>query len=200
MNRVLKGLTLAAVIAGASAAPAAAQQKAWGFGFHGSWLSSGELAEAEPSDTDLKLKDGWTVGGGAEWWLGSRRVGLRLDGAFTQRPWLLEFGEDSDFPQDERDEATQELNQFGEVDTWFADASLMLRLLPATVDRRFAPFISGGIGLIHWDHEGETAALDLPEANVRIYGEDQTEMALAVGLGADIFFTESVALRLEAKD
>src|SRR5687767_9007659 len=147
MNTVLKGLTLAALIAGASTAPASAQQKSWRFGLHGSWLSSGELAEAEPSDTDLKLDDGWTVGGGLEWWFGSRRVGLRLDGAYTQRPWLLEFGEDNNFPQDARDEATVALNQFGELDTWFADASMMLRLLPATVDRKFAPFLSVGTGL-----------------------------------------------------
>jgi hypothetical protein len=200
MSNVLKSLTLAAALAGAFAAPAAAQQKSWGFGLHGSWQSSGELAEAEPSDTDLKLEDGWTVGGGLEWWFGSRRVGLRLDGAYTQRPWMLEFGEDSGFPQDERDEATASLDQFGELDTWFADASLMLRLLQPTVDRRFAPFVSVGTGLIHWDHEGENADLELDAADAYIYGEDQTEWALTGSIGTDIFFTESVALRLEAKD
>jgi hypothetical protein len=60
--------------------------------------------------------------------------------------------------------------------------------------------LSLGTGFIYWDHEGENVDLEFPVADVLILGEDQTEWALTGAIGADIFFSEAVALRLEAKD
>jgi opacity protein-like surface antigen len=201
MKTVLKGLTMAALVA-AVATPVEAQQKSWGFGLFGSWVSTGELAEAEPSDNDLKLDDDWSAGADLEWWFGARRVGLRFEGSYMQSGYVLTQGEtditdDDDILDPEDQDVLQNLS---EVETWFADANLMLRLFPTDADRRFAPFVSAGTGLIHWDHEGDDVDVEFDPADAYIYGEDQTEWALTFGLGADIFFTESVALRLEAKD
>jgi hypothetical protein len=199
MKTVLKGLYAAAFLA-AVAVPAEAQMKSFGFGFHGSWLTSGALAEGEISDTDLKLDDGWTAGGGLEGWFGSNRWGLRLDAAYTSRPWAVSFDINDEFDDLDEEEIKAELDAFGDVDTWFADADVMFRILTPQVDRSFAPFLSLGTGLIYWDHEGENLDLALPATNALILGEDQTEWALTGGLGADVFFNETVALRLEMKD
>jgi hypothetical protein len=198
MKTVLKSLTMAALIA-AVATPAQAQQKSWGFGLFGSWVSPGSLAEAEPSDNDLKLDEGWSGGASLEKWFGSRRMGLRFEGNYMKQPFVLTRGENT---VDDLDEDEEEiLDRFTGVNTWFADANLMLRLLPASVDRRFAPFLSLGTGLIHWDTgRPETDDARLGRADAYIYGESQTEWALTGGIGADIFFSETVALRLEARD
>lgn len=201
MKTVLKGLTMAALIA-AVATPAQAQQKSWGFGLFGSWISTGSLAESEPNDNDLKLDDGLAGGANLEWWFGSRRVGLRLEGSYFKQPFVLIRGEtditdDDDLVDPEEQEVLANLSP---AETWFADANLMFRLLQPTVDRRFAPFLSAGTGLIHWDHEGENINREFTRADALIYGEDQTEWALTFGLGADFFLTESVALRLEGRD
>jgi opacity protein-like surface antigen len=213
MRDVLKGLTLAAVIVGASAAPAAAQQKAWGFGVHGSYLRPGELAEMEPSDDDLKLDNGWSIGGGLESWFGSRRVGLRLDGSWTKEGYVMTFGEHT---IDAIDPDEREVMEGIDVNTFFADASLMLRLLRPAVDRRFAPFFTVGTGLVHWrnnidddydfdgdgdiDADNDVGDISFGPADAYLEAGNHSEWALTGGLGADIFFTESVALRLEAKD
>jgi hypothetical protein len=216
MKQVLRSLTLAAVIAGALAAPAAAQQRAWGFGIHGSYLRPGQLAEAEPSDNDLKLDNGWSIGGGLEGWFGSRRWGLRLDGAYTNEPYVMTFGEnDLNDGDDLLDPNEQEVLNNLDVTTWFADADLMLRLLRPEVDRRFAPFVSVGTGLVHWRHnlngdadfdgdgdsdEDDVGDVTFAPADAFLESGNHTEWALTGGIGTDIFFNETVALRLEAKD
>src|SRR5690606_38564792 len=142
MKTVLKSLTMAALVV-AAATPAEAQQKSWGFGLFGSWVSTGSLAEAEPSDNDLKLDDDWSAGADLEWWFGSRRVGLRFEGAYMQSGYVLTQGETDITDGNLLDPNEREvLRNLSDVETWFADASLMLRLLPAKVDRRFAPFVS----------------------------------------------------------
>ena len=197
MKTVLKGLAAAAVTAAVFALPAQAQTRTFSLGLHGGYLNTGSLAEAEPSDVDLKLDNGDVWGGGLEWWLGSKRLGLRFDGAYASNPWAIETGLDNGTFDNENYER---LEEFGQVDTWFADADLMLRLFRPERDRRFAPFISLGTGLMHWDHEGENVDLELEDADAYIYGEDQTEWAVTGSVGTDFFFSPSVALRLEVKD
>src|SRR5688572_2214414 len=92
MRTIVKGVTTAALLV-VVAAPVAAQTHSWGFGLHTGWLNTGSLGEAEPNDMDLKLNSGMTLGGGLEWWFGARRVGLRLDGNWTQQPYHLQSGE-----------------------------------------------------------------------------------------------------------
>jgi hypothetical protein len=196
MKTVPKSLIAAGLFAAFIAAPAAAQQKAVGLGVHGAWFQSGALAEN--SGTELNLDNKAAIGGGLEWWFGSRRVGLRADMTHTDAPFQIEFDNDAN---PDADAAQDELDEFGTVDTWFYNASLMIRLLAAEQDRRFAPFISLGGGFITWDTENEEVEdLRLEEVDAQIYRERQSEGAVFGSIGTDIFFTPSVALRLEAKD
>lgn len=198
MKTVLKGLTAAALAAGIMAMPGDAQQRTFSIGGHGSYLNTGSLAEAEPSDADLKMGNGMAWGGGLEWWMGaSKRMGLRLDGSYTSQPMWIETGLDNGlFDNNNYDEVAE----LPELDTWFADAALMLRLFGTQPDRRFAPFLSVGTGLMHWDHEGDNADIEFEPANAFIYGSSQTEWALTGSVGTDFFFSPSTALRLEVKD
>lgn len=199
MKTVLKGLLGAGLVAAFVAGPAAAQQKAFGFGVHGAYFQSGDLAQSGEADLDLDNRG--AIGGGLEWWFGgSRRVGLRADATYTESPFQLEWDNPDDLTPGSDDVQT-ELDQFGTVDTWMANASLMIRLLEPTVDRRFAPFISVGGGFVRWDTENETVDdLRLEEVDAQIYREAQSEGAIFGSIGTDVFLTENVALRLEAKD
>jgi hypothetical protein len=204
MNTVLKALTLAAVIAGGAAAPASAQQKAWGFGIHTGWTDNGRLAETDLQDRHLKLDNGWNVGGDLEWWFGSRRVGFRLEGTYMKQPFIIDREPDPANPTNPAvpaDEEQEVLQGYTGVNTLFADGDLMIRLLPTTVDRRFAPFINIGTGLVHFDFDRSVdAPREFTPVDAYIYGDSQTEWAVTGGVGFDLFMSESVALRLEAKD
>jgi opacity protein-like surface antigen len=203
MKTVHKGVMAAGLMAAFIAAPAAAQQKAFGFGVHGAWFQSGQLAENGATELDLDNNDAW--GGGLEWWFGSRRVGLRADMTHTDSPFQLEFDSpiDDDIDNDgilDEDPQT-ELQGFGTVDTWMANANLMIRLLSPSEDRVFSPFVSIGGGFVRWDTENETVTdLRLETVDAQIYQEAQSEGAVFGSIGTDIFFTDNVALRLEAQD
>jgi len=195
MKTVLKGLMAAGITAAFMASPAAAQQKAFGFGVHGAYFQSGYLAQN--GATNLDLDNRGAVGGGLEWWFGSRRVGLRADGTYTKSPLHLEF----DNTSTTGDQAQASLDQFGKVGTWLANANLMIRLLSPTPERRFAPFVSVGGGLVRWDTNNDNVQdLRIPEADVQIYRDAQSEGAVFGSIGTDFLLTHSVALRLEAQD
>jgi hypothetical protein len=198
MKTVLRGLIAAGFAAAFVAAPAAAQMKSFGLGVHGAYFQSGKLAEN--GDTELDLDNRGAYGAGLEWWFGSRRVGLRFEGTHTDSPFQLEFDSSLE-PDPSGSDPQTELDGFGTVDTWMANASLMIRLLSPSVDRRFAPFISLGGGFVRWDTENETVTdLRLTEVDAQVYQEAQSEGAIFGSIGTDIFFTPGVALRLEAKD
>ena len=205
MKTLLKTAGGAALAAALLAAPAEAQQKAWGFGIHTGWTDNGRLAETDLQDRHLKLDNGWHVGGDLEWWFGSRRWGFRTEGTWMKQPFIIDREPDAanptnpEVPEDEEQEVLQ---GFTGVNTIFADANLMLRLLEPTVDRRFAPFLSLGTGFIRWDYDSdrENDPREFEPVDAYIYGDSQTEWAVTGGIGADFFLSESVALRLEAKD
>ena len=198
MKTVLRSLMVAGMTAAFAAAPAAAQQKAWGFGFHGAYFQSGSLAKSSATDTELELDHRAAYGGGLEWWFGSRRVGFRTEATATKANFVLET--------DAGDNTTADaalLTPINGVNTILANASLMFRFLQPAVDRKFAPFISIGGGMVRWDHDNDGVQpqdVRVPSADVQIFGNAQTEAALFGSLGTDIFFTPSIALRLEAKD
>jgi len=196
MKTVLKGLMVAG-IAACFASPAAAQQRAVGLSLHGAYFQSGDLAQN--GATDLDLDNRGAMGGGLEWWFGSRRVGLRADATYTKSPFQLEFDNENGITTG--DEAQAELDQYGKVGTWLANANLMIRLLKPTVDRRFAPFVSVGGGFIRWDTNNDNVQdLRVPEADVQIYKDVQSEGAVFGSIGTDFMLSHSVALRLEAQD
>ncbi len=200
MTTVLKGLTMAALIAAAVTAPASAQQKSWGFGVYGAYFKSGTLAKGA-TDSRLQLDNKRTLGGSLEWWMGSGRVGLRANVDKTNSPWIIDNDENPNsagIPG-----AQAQLDATGKnVDVLAGDANLMIRLLAPTVDRRFAPFISLGGGFMKWGQQTDSQPIDLRvnEVDVQIQGNNQTEPALTASLGTDFFLMNNVALRLEAKD
>jgi hypothetical protein len=203
MKTIRMGWAVAAVVAVAAAAPLGAQTQSWGLGLHTGWLNTGSLGEGEPNDVDIKLEDGWTGGANLEWWFGGRRVGMRFDGNYASRPYRLETGEhEPTFITNTTAGSGTEiipLDSLGRTETWFADASLMLRLIKPSVDNRFAPFVSLGGGFARWDHEGDTD-IAVGEANTYIQGDDQSEWVLNGSIGADFFLTSNIALRAELKD
>ena len=204
MKTRLMGVTAAALLAAATAAPTQAQTQSWGFGLHTGWFNSGSLGELKSNDDmDLKLKSGWTGGAGLEWWFGSRRVGLRFDGNYSKQPYRLVSGEHEGtwITNTTAGSGTTitPLDDLGRVDALFVDASLMLHLLKPTVDNHFAPFVSVGGGFARWNHEGKMD-MSVPEADTYIQGDAQAEPVLNASLGADFFLTPNVALRAELKD
>src|ERR1044072_7016396 len=101
MKALLKGLTTAALFAAAMTAPASAQTKSWGFGFHGAYFHSGTLAENEVSGTtgtDLKLQmDNTSMwGGNLEYWFPSARWGLRANFDYSKSPFVYEMDNNND--------------------------------------------------------------------------------------------------------
>ena len=108
-------LALAAALV--AAAPVAAQDYRFGAGWNagGAWfspLNAGAVAAGGGAASDLTFDPGWIVGLQFEQWFGSGRLGLRLNGALTERPFTA--------PAEKRD-----------ISLWLADADVLLRLLPA---------------------------------------------------------------------
>jgi opacity protein-like surface antigen len=214
------GFTAAAVVV-AAAVPVGAQEKNFGIGFHGGYLQSGQLAENPATGVEMGLDPDAAFGGGLEWW--AKWIGLRADFSYVSSPWQLDLDDDVNVDIDgpvvnpldaELDALELGLNDFGDVNTWFFDVNLMVRLLPVERDRWFAPYVTAGAGFITWDHDTFDTDLNLddeidldpdfdlllPIADVQVEGDSQSEPAFTFGLGTDIFFTRNVALRIEGRD
>lgn len=210
MKTVLKGLMAAGLVAALVASPAAAQQRSWGLGVHGAYTKFGNLAQGQAtasgdnSNTYLQLDNKRTIGFSLEVWPGMGRWGLRANADKTNAPWILENHDLEPSVQPSADRTMLD-NAGKNVDVWFGDANLMLRLLPTAVDRVFSPFISIGAGFGRWDQQGATPGkeqLDLrvQSADVQIFGNAQTEVVATGSIGTDLFLTHNLALRLEGKD
>lgn len=187
MKILIKCAASAATLAALAAAPLGAQTANGGLGLYGSWMDPGRLAEQ--GDTELQVADGFGVGGGLEFWFGSGRVGLGLNASYHQNSFKAEFADGSN-PEEE---------EFGDVTNWYGDASLMLRLLEPVQRRRFAPFLSLGAGMVRIDPDGN-GTLNYDPADAQIQFEAQNEFAVVGAIGADLFFSDNVALRAELKD
>ena len=135
---------------------------------------------------ELSLDAGWIATLQAERWYFGRRVGFRVNGAFTQRP--LDVGET---PRD--------------IDTWMLDGDLMLRLLPATEGRNVAPFLMAGAGVIFYEL-GTGPQLSVNDGNAVYPGDSERQFAVAGGIGFDILpgglviLGTPIGFRLEAAD
>lgn len=185
-TNITKGLGIAAVATALAVVPAHAQTGSGSLGLFGSFMRGGELAELEVADedvTELRLDDGFAGGASLEFWLGdARRWGFRADGSYADTGFdpVFEFAGTND------------------VNVWMGDANLMFRPWAAQQDRWFLPFLSLGAGAMHWDVSDDLVG-DIDPVDARISG-DETEFAVTGSAGADIFLTNSVSLRLEAKD
>ncbi|NIP82667.1 MAG: hypothetical protein GWM90_26990, partial [Gemmatimonadetes bacterium] len=120
------------------------------------------------------LESGWVTGLQAEAWLGSGRVGVRLNGLYARRP--LE------------DEAAEYTVTSGDLD-------LLLRLLPTEVGRWFSPYLAAGGGLTRY-----AAADSVAPIADGAYGEDPVRVHGLAGIGADIGVGHRAGLRLEVAD
>jgi len=159
---VLASVSLLAV----AAAPAAAQDHTTAAGYGGGFVTFGALNPGA-AGAELMMDAGWVVTAFGETWHSARgRVGARLNGAFTQRP-------------------LQVAGEAREINTWMADASLMLRLLPPRAGSGVAPFLSAGGGLIHYGL-GTGAPVTYAEQGVVYRGDDQLQWTAVGGVGIDV--------------
>ena len=135
--------------------------------------------------SEISLDAGWIVGLQFEQWLGSGRTGWRINGALTERPVAL--------PGGSRD-----------VGLWFADFDLLLRLFPATPDRRVNAALSLGAGMVRYKL-GDGDPLFFESANASYAGDDDVRFVGAGGLSVDVLTSwlwdgDPVGIRIEIMD
>jgi len=180
------GLFLGAAAALAAASPAAAQDYRFGAGWYvgGTWISplnGGATGQAE----DIKFDIGWLAGVQFEGWLDTGRLGVRLNGALSERPLAT--------PDGKRD-----------IGMWLLDADLLLRFLPADPDRRVNVFLSAGAGLARYSL-GRGSPRVWQSADASYDGNPKARLALAGGLGLDALTAltwddEPIGFRFEVVD
>jgi hypothetical protein len=172
-------------LAAAPAAASAQQDYRFGAGYNAgaAWFTS--LNSGAGAADDIELDLGWLIGLQFEQWLGSGRVGVRLNGALTERPLQI--------PAGARD-----------VGVWMLDADLMLRFAGADSTRKVNPFLSAGAGVVRYGL-GRGDFVNFPEANAAYSGNDKPRFAAVGGLGID-FMTgwrwdgNPVGIRVEGVD
>lgn len=178
-------MVLAPLSAPAASSPAAAQDYNWAAGYHAGAIWFSPMNSGSGSGSDLTLAPGWIVGLQFERWWGSGRAGMRVNGAFTERPL--------DLPGGDRD-----------IGVWLADAELLLRLMPASRERSFHLFVSAGGGLVQY-RLGRGEVLTFDDAGASYPGNDRPQLAATGGLGADIITGwrwdgQPIGIRLEVVD
>lgn len=182
-NRIALFAALAALATGS--ATAAAQDYRYGASWNVGGTYFTPLNSGGSADVDLELDPGWIVGLQFEQWLGSGRIGWRLNGGISQRPLSL--------PGEKRN-----------IGLWLADIDLLARFMPAEPDRTFNMFVSAGVGAIQY-RLGKGEFLDFVNADATYNGDDSARFVAAGGLGAD-FLTgwswdgDPVGIRVEVVD
>lgn len=185
MHVLRRALLVSAAILGMAVSPALTQDHNTVSGFGAGLVSFGALNPGA-GGAELALDAGPVVTIFGEGWMYGGRVGMRLNGAFTQRP--LQFGEET------RDLAT-----------WMADVSLALRPLPAAEGRPVLPFVSAGVGAINYGFN-QGPRRDFPDSNAFYPGDNERQLTVVGGAGLDIIpgrvelFGTPLGLRLEVAD
>lgn len=182
-----KGTAALAVIAALVCTASTARAQDYRFGAH--WNVGGSyftpLNSGGNADLDLELDPGWIAGLQFEQWLGSGRIGWRLNGALSQRPLSV--------PGENRN-----------IALWLADIDLLARFMPADPDRTFNMFVSAGVGAIQY-RLGKGEFLDFVNADAAYNGNDDARFVAAGGLGADFLTSwewdgDPVGIRVEVVD
>lgn len=179
-------LCLGTAAAFAVASPAAAQDYRFGAGWYvgGSWISplnGGATGQAE----DIKFDIGWLAGVQFEGWIDTGRLGVRLNGALSERPLST--------PDGKRD-----------IGMWLLDADLLLRFLPAVPGRKVNVFLSAGAGLARYSL-GRGNAVVWESADASYDGNPKARLAFTGGLGVDALTAltwddEPIGVRFEVVD
>ncbi|HWV57817.1 MAG TPA: hypothetical protein VNZ57_10225 [Longimicrobiales bacterium] len=195
MNLLFRAAAVAALLLPLAVAPATAQDYRYGLGIYGGgmWFSNfnrdaddiiifDDGVELLVDADRLRLRDSWVAGAQAESWFGNGRFGARLNAAYSETDWrrrgdLLDDFFDFDLDFLDRD-----------VNVWFGDLDLMVRILNPEPDRVWAPFVAVGAGFVHYNPAGRFLVDDVlfPFAAATFDGESQTEFAGVFGLGTDI--------------
>lgn len=178
MSRAARAGALAAVLAALCAAPAAGQSHGGAVGYGGGGIWFGSLAEG------IELDPGWVANVQAEQWYWRGRVAARGNVAFTQRPLHSST--------DER-----------QINTWIFDGSVLLRPVPAREDRRVAPYVSLGAGVVNYGF-GRGRQVVLGDGAV-YPGSGERQFAVVGGAGIDFLprvalFDTPLGLRLDFAD
>lgn len=207
MNLLFRAAAVAALLLPLAVAPATAQNYRYAFGIYGGgvWFSNFNRGADTfiidddfiiIGDNDVRLRDGAIGGIQAEAWFGNGRVGARLNGAYTAQEWRRRgslFDDIFDFDVLDRD-----------VNVWFGDLDLMVRLLRPDPDRVWAPYAAVGLGFVHYNPAGRFFDPIFPFADAFFPGESQTQFAGVFGLGTDILprmrGPVRVGFRVEAMD
>jgi hypothetical protein len=164
--RVLRRTTVISAALFLAVLPLASQDHTTAAGYGLGLINPGRLNPGV-GQLPLKMDEGWALTAfGETWHAAEGRMGLRLAAAFTQRP--LSIG-----------------GELRDVNTWFADASVILRLLPPTAGRAVAPFVSVGGGLAQYGL-GTGPPLIYQEEGVVYPGEQRLQGTAVVGAGLDI--------------
>ena len=155
--------------------PASAQVHRSAVGVTGGWSTHGDLTPGTGSET--VLEPGWTAGLQVERWIGAGRLGIRLNGAYAERP-------------------VQAVTTYNEYNVYHADVSMLVRLLSVRPGRSVAPFLSLGLGASHYNGVGPSGSIA-----AGTFGDDPATRALAVaGFGLDFSSSGRLGLRMEAAD
>lgn len=167
--RVLVGAGLLIL---ATTVPLEGQSFRQSVGFHGggSWFS--ELSPTEGVET--KLATSWLAGLQIERWFGRGRVGIRLNGAFSER--LLDTGDHSTF------------------NLYASDLSLLFRLLPPNTRRGIVPYIGIGGGAMMFN------SATGPSVASNFYTDPTIKPMARAMIGTDLFASSPVGLQLEVAD
>lgn len=174
MRGFIGAAVLSALLSLLVMSPATAQDYRGGIGVYGSgaWFSG----LATGSTADLDLKEGWLAGIEVESWSASGRIGLRLNGSYTERDVLP---------------------RRTDINVYTADIGLMVRMLEPSPDRAFAPYVVVGAGAAHYNPADDTPF----ESGITVLADDPSvEPAGVVGVGGDVWPRRGIGLRLEVAD
>jgi hypothetical protein len=177
-------VTGAIVVLLATAGPVGAQHFNVVGGYGAGMINFGAFNPDAGEATELTLDPGLVFTVFGESLSAGGRAGLRLNGAFSQRP--LEFAGDA-----------------RNINTWLVDASVVLRPLPLAEGRLISPFVSAGGGVISYSLGRTGRPVVVSEANVVYPGNNERQWMLVGGAGIDVLFGDArlfgtpLGLRLE---
>jgi hypothetical protein len=169
MKLLFRAAAVAALLVPLVVAQAQGQNYRTAFGLYGGGFGTTALNPGGEPER-IFLKPGWIAGAQFEGWLGQGRFGLRLNGAFTDRPF--EHGDSE---------------PYGNVNTYLVDLNALIRLARPAIDRVWAPFLNLGVGVVHYNPGGDHTGVQMPQGNAVWVNDPETMLAGVVGLGTDIF-------------
>ena len=169
MRRYLIAVITLTILGFASASPAAAQGYKSAVGWSGGMFFNTSLNDgATGSGETLELKPDatWIFSAYYDHWVGSGNLGIRAQIGLSEPtlPWV----------QGDR-----------EIRVYMADLGVLLRPVTPSPGKSVLPFLTGGVGFIHWGL-GDGPVTTFDPAGVTYGGEQSFDLVAVAGLGFDI--------------